>query len=152
MVAVVRRVVAEQQMTTRRHQLLVEARVPALSLEGDVSRLDRVLNNLLSNAIKYSPQGGQICIEIGQEEDEHGAWCMISVHDQGVGIPSDDLTHIFEPFYRAGNVAEGIQGTGIGLASVAQVIEQHGGTIAALSEEGKGSTFVVRLPLSSRYV
>ncbi len=150
MMTIVQRVVAEQQLTTRRHHLVVEAQVSTLLLKGDVSRLDRVLNNLLSNAIKYSPQGGQIRIEIGQEQDEHGAWCVISVHDQGVGIPTDDLTHIFEPFYRASNVGEGIQGTGIGLASVAQVIEQHGGTISALSEEGKGSTFVVRLPLSSR--
>lgn len=151
MVTVVRRVVAEQQQTTRRHQLIVEAQISTLSLEGDVTRLDRVLTNLLSNAIKYSPQGGQIRIEIGQEEDEHAAWGVISVGDQGMGIPAEDLTHVFEPFYRAGNVVEGIQGTGIGLASVAQVIEQHGGTLAVVSEEGKGSTFIIRLPLSSRF-
>lgn len=148
MVTVVRRVVAEQQLTTRRHRLVMEAQVSTLFLEGDISRLDRVLTNLLSNAMKYSPQGGQIRVELGQEEEEHGVWGIISVHDQGMGIPAKDLEHIFEPFYRAGNVVEDIQGTGIGLASVAQVIEQHGGTIAVTSEEGKGSTFVVRLPLS----
>ncbi|MEO8973421.1 MAG: ATP-binding protein [Ktedonobacteraceae bacterium] len=155
LVTVVRRVVAEQQLTTRQHQLVVEARISTLSLEGDGTRLERVLTNLLSNAIKYSPQGGQIRVEIreiGQEEDEQGAWGVISVHDQGMGIPEEGLAHVFEPFYRAANVVEDIQGTGIGLASVAQVIEQHGGTVSVLSEEGKGSTFIVRLPLSTRNV
>ena len=67
--------------------------------------------------------------------------------DHGIGIPSDDLPHIFERFRRASNVAGQIAGSGLGLAGARDIVEQHGGTISVRSEEGRGSTFVVRLPL-----
>jgi signal transduction histidine kinase len=110
-------------------------------------RLERVLENLLSNAIKYSPEGGSITVAIADEEIG-GPWAVLTVRDQGLGIPAADLPRVFERFQRARNVEGRIGGTGIGLASARQIVEQHGGTIAAESAEGTGSTFTVRLPLA----
>lgn len=149
LVPLVEQVSVEQQETTRRHQIKLVVPAEDVIVRGDKVRLDRVVTNLLTNAIKYSPTGGQIMVELLQEEVEGQAWATLSIRDQGVGIPAMDQAHIFEPFYRANNVTGRIQGTGVGLASVAQVIAQHGGTIAVSSEEGQGSSFVVRLPYIS---
>jgi PAS domain S-box-containing protein len=146
LIPLIQQVITEQQETTRRHQIKVETPAEDVTIHGDLIRLDRVLTNLIGNAIKYSPTGGQIMVNIASEKGQSQPWVALSVCDQGVGIPATDQPHIFEPFYRAGNVTERIQGTGIGLASVAHVVHQHGGTISVSSEEGQGSTFVVRLP------
>ena len=146
LVPLIQQVITEQQETTRRHQIQVDIPAEDVTVHGDSIRLDRVLTNLIGNAIKYSPTGGQIMVNIAPEKGQDQPWVALSVRDQGVGIPAIDQPHIFEPFYRAGNVTDHIQGTGIGLASVAHVIHQHGGTISVRSEEGQGSTFVVRLP------
>ena len=111
----------------------------------DTVRLERVLGNLLSNAVKYSPEGGIITVKVTKEGDQ---WAVLSVEDQGVGIPADDLPHIFDRFHRAANIAGQIKGSGLGLASAHQIIKQHGGTITATSQQGKGATFTVRLPLN----
>ncbi|HEV2661213.1 MAG TPA: HAMP domain-containing sensor histidine kinase, partial [Ktedonobacteraceae bacterium] len=148
LVSLLQQISSEQQATSRRHQIIVKAPVEDLFVRGDRTRLDRVITNLLVNAIKYSPQGGDILVEVGQEETEHQQWVTLSVRDQGIGIPLTDQARIFDPFYRAGNVGR-MQGTGIGLASSAQVIHLHGGTISVSSEEGQGSTFVIRLPCLS---
>lgn len=142
----VRQAIAEQQAASKRHQLIFKTSVTQLPIRGNAPRLDRVLTNLLGNAVKYSPRGGEIIIEVTVEDQ---AWARISIQDHGVGIPAPDLPHIFEPFHRASNVTDSIQGTGVGLASVAQVIEQHQGTISVTSEEQQGSCFIVRLPLVS---
>ncbi len=139
--------VIEQQATTRRHRLLLTTAGESLFVHGSATRLDRVITNLLGNAIKYSPQGGDITIVATKEQCEEQDWARLSIADQGMGIPTSDLPHIFTPFQRASNVISHIQGTGIGLASVTQVIEQHQGTIEVTSEEGQGSCFIVRLPL-----
>jgi signal transduction histidine kinase len=70
------------------------------------------------------------------------------VRDQGIGIPARDLDHVFSRFFRAGNVGQ-IPGTGLGLAGARQIVEQHGGTLSVESREGAGSTFILRLPLST---
>lgn len=144
LVALAQQVVKEQQQTTRRHQLHVETDLEELAGIWDAAHLERVIVNLVSNAIKYSPDGGEITIEIFQEDDAAG----LVVRDSGLGIPAQDLPHIFEQFHRASNVTGKIKGTGIGLASVHQIVERHGGTINVTSEEGKGSTFAVKLPLT----
>ena len=113
----------------------------------DVLRLERVIGNLLANAIKYSPNGGEIIVTLSAEQDAQGAWGKLSVRDTGVGIPADDLPHIFEWFHRGANVKDQIAGSGIGLAGARQIIEQHGGSMGVTSEEGQGSTFTIRLPL-----
>ena len=102
---------------------------------------------MLSNAIKYSPNGGDVSVRIASDAAPGGLETLLTVHDQGIGIPKADLPHIFERFYRARNVT-GRPGSGIGLAGVRSIVEQHGGAITVESLEGQGSTFTVRLPLS----
>src|SRR6266566_3414348 len=149
LVALVQQVAAALQVTTTQHRIRVEAAVPSVLIAGDAERLDRVIANLLSNAIKYSPQGGAITVTVSHEEreDKAGDFAVVEVTDQGLGIPAADLPHIFDEFRRAANVTGRILGTGIGLANCLQIVRQHGGTIAVTSLEGRGTTFLVRLPL-----
>lgn len=139
--------VEEAQRRTSRHLILIESTVPALVGVWDEARLSRVLSNLLDNAVKYSPDGGEIVVRIWQEPATAG-WVALSVSDPGVGIPHDDLPHLFERFHRGHNVRN-IRGAGIGLSGVKRIVEQHGGTIEIASSEGQGSTFTVRLPLQA---
>ena len=99
-----------------------------------------VINNLVGNAVKYSPAGSEIHVSSSHD----GADVAISVEDQGMGIPPDDLVHIFERFHRAPN-SKGIPGSGIGLHMVRQIVEMHGGTVTVESVLRKGSRFTVRL-------
>ncbi|MGH2449123.1 MAG: PAS domain-containing sensor histidine kinase [Chloroflexota bacterium] len=145
LVGLVRRVTEEQQASSPRHRLLVETGVPALIGDWDGFRLERVVANLLSNAIKYSPPGS-IGIRLAQE---HNQWAVLAVRDEGIGIAPQDLPHVFDRFYRGGNVRGLIPGSGMGLAGVRQIVEQHGGTITVRSRQGQGTTFVMRLPLLS---
>ena len=147
LIALAHRVAQIQQSTTNLHRIILKASVPELMVPGDPLWLERVCTNLLSNAIKYSLPGGTITVTISQEKDETNSWAKLTVQDQGLGIPAEEVSHIFEPFYRASNVLNNIAGTGIGLASVAQIVEQHGGTITVKSKEGKGTTFTIHLPL-----
>lgn len=131
----------------------VRARVRVESAEQelcglfDVDRLDRALANVLGNAVKYSPDGGEIVASVTREEDESGSWAVVRVQDRGVGIPAAELPRVFERFYRARNVVGKIAGSGIGLAGVRQIVEEHGGTIDLTSMEGVGTTVSMRLPL-----
>jgi PAS domain S-box-containing protein len=131
------------------HEIRVEIAEVAAGLEGhvDAARMERVVANLLDNAIKYTPDGGPITVRLTREHGAAGEEAVIAVQDQGVGIPAADLPHVFERFRRGGNVVGHFGGTGIGLASVRAIVEQHGGTVAVESQEGVGSTFTVRLPL-----
>jgi PAS domain S-box-containing protein len=144
LVALARGMVAEAQDATDRHEIQVETDLPLLVGIWDAFRLERVLTNLLSNAVKYSPNGGPIVVRIAQEE----GWAVLSVQDAGVGIPAGDLPRLFEPYHRARNVVGRVDGAGIGLAGSRQIVAQHGGTITVESQEGRGSTFTVRLPLN----
>ncbi|MFY0525864.1 ATP-binding protein [Archangium gephyra] len=112
----------------------------------DEASLERVLDNLLGNAVKYSPRGGSIDVWLSEETPGPEGWVRLRVQDQGMGIPAEDLPHIFERFRRGRNVAPVISGSGVGLASAHRLVELHGGTLTVESEEGKGSTFTVRLP------
>ncbi|MBI4493702.1 MAG: PAS domain S-box protein [Chloroflexi bacterium] len=144
LVALARQVAAEQQQTSGRHQVQVEATVPELVGWWDAARLERVLGNLLGNAIKYSLEGGEVTVRVARED----SWAVVQVQDHGIGIPTADLSRIFERFQRGGNVIGRIPGTGIGLAGARQIAEQHGGSITVESQEGLGTTITVRLPLS----
>lgn len=146
LVALARQAVAQYQQSTERHQLRVETALDALVCALDAARLERVLGNLLSNAIKFSPQGGEIVVTVAREGDE---WAMLEVRDQGLGIPTADLPHIFERGHRGSNVAGRVSGWGIGLAGARQIIEQHGGAIAVRGQPGAGATFTIRLPLAA---
>jgi signal transduction histidine kinase len=104
--------------------------------------LTTVVRNLIGNAIKYSKTGGAVEIAIHKEPD-----CIkLSVSDNGIGIPAEDIPHIWDEFFRAKNAhLEGITGTGLGLAIVKQYVERFGGEVGVASEVGKGTTFTVSL-------
>ncbi len=107
------------------------------------NRLRRALDNLLSNAIKYTPVGGQVAV-LAEQQDSRIA---ISVKDTGIGIPTPDLPHIFERFYRVKDRAHReAEGTGLGLAIVKSIVERHQGAVDVNSDEG-GSTFTIHLPV-----
>lgn len=106
----------------------------------DESLLRHMLVNLLSNAIKYSPDGGVVLLKAFED----GETTVLQVIDQGIGIPQDELDHLFESFHRASNVGT-IQGTGLGLAIVKKSVELHGGSIAVESQVGHGTCFTIRL-------
>jgi two-component system phosphate regulon sensor histidine kinase PhoR len=144
LVSVVRQVTSVQRFSDR-HHLIVRAAVDRLPGEWDVPRLERVIANLVTNAVKYSPAGGDIHIDLSRDGD----WAVLAVRDSGLGIPADDLPHIFERFFRARNVIDEVSGAGIGLAACKRIVEQHGGELLVESREGMGSTFTVRLPLES---
>ena len=100
-----------------------------------------IFNNLLSNAIKYSPQGGEVRFAVTPE----AGYTVFEVSDHGIGIPADEISHLFESFHRASNVGD-IQGTGLGLAIVKSAVTIHGGTIEVSSSPQDGTRFRVRLP------
>jgi signal transduction histidine kinase len=141
-------VASQHQAATSRHQIQVDSLTETLVGQWDASRLTRVLDNLLANAIKYSPNGGPIHIQVSQVQREDGVWAIVTIQDHGLGIPSSDLPSIFDPFHRASNVRQQIEGSGLGLASARQIVEAHGGTISVSSQEGVGSTFRISLPVS----
>jgi signal transduction histidine kinase len=146
--ALARAIVADQQITTTTHTLRLSG-VGELCGIWDAARLRRVLENLIGNAIKYSPDGGDVRVEIGREDADSttGACAVIRVVDKGIGIPAADLPHLFERFRRGQNVTQ-IAGTGLGLSGAKQIIEQHGGSLDVSSVEGLGSAFTIRLPLT----
>ena len=149
LVALARAAAGDASLSGSGHQVTVHAAPDRIVGEWDALRLRRVLDNLLSNAVKYSPNGGEIAIAIVREEDSCGGWAVLTVRDDGVGIPAADLPHIFERYRRGSNVGDRVIGAGIGLAGVRQIVEQHGGTVVAESEEHHGTLLTVRLPLSS---
>jgi PAS domain S-box-containing protein len=115
------------------------------TIEGDARQLRRVFTNLLDNALKFSDKPGSITVSSRQGEESN---VVVTVKDEGRGIPPEELPLIFDAFHR-GKAGEKIKGFGLGLASVKAIVEAHGGRVLVESEPGKGSTFNVVLPLSS---
>ena len=139
------KVIMIQKQSTSRHTLKLDMRTDIPSIVGDEDKLDQVLTNLLNNAIKYSPNGGEITLHAMTD----GGDLLIGVEDQGMGIPKDHLHKVFDKFHRVNNEDNRkIYGTGLGLYLVKHLVETvHMGKIWAESEIGKGSTFLVRIPL-----
>jgi signal transduction histidine kinase len=146
LVRTARRLAAEYQNISPRHVFNVRSDLDRLVGDWDEARIERVVANLISNAVKYSPRGGEIIVETAREEREGQEWASLVVSDTGMGIPPDELTRVFEPYYRGTNVSS-ISGTGVGLAATRHIVEQHGGSITVESAIGKATTFTVRLPL-----
>jgi len=116
---------------------------PALTLNVDEDKIRQVLQNLLSNAVKYSHENGQV--EIGYHVD--GSSAVLSVRDQGLGIPANQQSRIFEKFFRANNVqTHETDGTGLGLYIAKAIAEGHGGKVWFESKENVGATFSLALP------
>jgi signal transduction histidine kinase len=143
--ALAKRVAEEIQPTLTQHTLIYRGPGTALTIDGDALRLEQVLQNLLQNAIKYSPAGGPVTLQVRRQGD----LVCLAVSDQGVGIPQHALQRVFQRFYRAPEgAASGIEGLGIGLYVVKEIVTLHGGTVAVESTEGVGSTFTICLPLT----
>jgi len=146
--ALVRAAVAERQPLAPDHHFALDLPPGPVAGRWDALRLRRVLDNLIGNAVKYSPAGGTVRVRVERSQESGRDWAVLTVADQGIGVPAADLPHIFERFHRGANVVGEIPGTGIGLAGTRQIVEQHGGAIAIASAEGKGTTVTVQLPLA----
>ena len=117
-------------------------------VKGDEGQLNQVFLNLLGNAIKFSPEASEILITTSHKSVDGDDFISVEVRDQGIGIPKEDLDHLFTRFFRAKNaVSQQIQGTGLGLAIVSQALNLHGATIGVESEEGVGTAFTLTFPL-----
>jgi signal transduction histidine kinase len=124
--------------------LRLDAALPAFSADRD--KLTQVVANLLSNAVKYSPTGGEIVVVTSHDETS----ARLSVSDHGMGIPADRIESIWERYSRIEtDTTRGIQGTGLGLPIVRQIVAMHGGKAWAESVVGRGSTFHVVFPLAA---
>lgn len=144
--ALVRRIVDEIQPTLETHVIVLQGAGAPLFIQGDELRLDQVLQNLIRNAIKYSPDAG--VVEINVTHDDRRV--SLAISDHGIGIPASAQPELFQQFYRAPNAEQQqISGMGIGLFVAREIVQLHGGEITVESEQGKGSTFTVRLPLST---
>ncbi len=121
---------------------VVQELAPLYPIEFDINLMKRVFANLVENAIKYSGEGSEVVVKTWDDEQ----WVYITISDNGVGIPPEDLEYIFEKFYRVKNDAShSIKGTGLGLYLVKYFVELHGGTIEANSVVGNGTTFKIKL-------
>ncbi|HVH64326.1 MAG TPA: ATP-binding protein [Candidatus Dormibacteraeota bacterium] len=122
----------------------LDPRLPIVA--GDRDRLVQVVSNLVNNAVKYSPEGGTVTLSSRVE----GETALISVTDTGIGIPADEISHVFERFRRVrSGAAQAIPGTGLGLTIVKQIVEMHGGKIWVESALGHGSSFHFTIPLAA---
>jgi CheY-like chemotaxis protein len=126
------------------HKLIIDISDDSLSLFVDPNRVAQVISNLLNNAAKYTPPGGQIKIHVAVENNEF----ILSVEDNGIGIPAEALPTIFEMFNQVDrNMVHAQGGLGIGLALVRQIVEMHGGTVGVTSTKNEGSVFVIKIPI-----
>ena len=127
----------------KKYELVRDYPITSVWIEIDTDKMTQVIDNILNNAIKYSPDGGKITVTMKTTDDQ----MILSISDQGLGIPKQDLPRIFDRFYRVDRARSRAQGgTGLGLAIAKEIIKQHDGFIWAKSEYGKGSTFTIVLP------
>lgn len=144
LVALAQRVLKRCQVTTEQHTLSLHAAQEHCVVSVDARRMEQVVTNLVNNAIKYSPDGGLIDLAVWQDTQQ----VLLSVHDNGIGIPAQQQARIFGRFTRADNAqARGITGTGLGLYLCRQLVERQGGHVWFESTENVGSTFYVAFPL-----
>lgn len=128
-------------------EIRFETTISNVIVEVDPDRIRQVIDNLVSNALKYSPEESDVLIQVSLEEDS----VVTTVRDRGIGIPEDEIPHLFERFHRARNVSSRYYGgLGLGLYIAKAIIEAHDGSIEVSSEEGVGSRFVLRLPLPAK--
>ncbi|WP_429840668.1 ATP-binding protein [Brevibacillus sp. FIR094] len=127
------------------HRFELDLQTEQTVVYGDQAKLRQIFMNLISNAVKYSPHGGHVRVSCRQD----GNRLLVVVQDEGLGIPSEAIPHLFTKFYRVDNSdRREIGGTGLGLSIVREIVHMHNGEVAVTSESGKGSTFTVTLPLA----
>ncbi len=127
------------------HEIVFIEPDDALVADFDPTRIEQVIANLVSNAVKYSPDGGRVTLTAFTERAE----AIVTVSDEGMGIPPEEREQIFEPFRRTRRSRELLPGVGLGLSVARKIVTGHGGTLEVESRVGAGSTFRVRLPLAS---
>lgn len=138
----------EADQRAKQLSMTVEIEPPDPIVQGDEAGLRAVFANLISNAIKYNREGGEVRLTTRHMNDD---WLRVEVVDTGVGIPDEELPHIFNRYYRIKAAThERPHGSGLGLALVEYIVHQHGGHIGASSKVGEGSRFVVQLPRYQR--
>jgi signal transduction histidine kinase len=146
-------VVAEYQETVQNQALTLEHQPaePGPVALVDPQQIMQVLHSLVLNAILYTPEGGRIAVSTGKKETKGHVWATMTVADTGVGIPEDELPHVFEHFFRGDKPRSmQISGTGLGLSIAKGIAEMHGGQMTVQSQAGVGSAFTVWLPLASQ--
>jgi len=135
------------QADEHNHTLTFESKVEECSIIGDKDRLEQVIINIISNAIKYTPNGGKVAVSLADDDNT----VCIRVKDNGIGIPKEDIPHIFERFYRVEKSRTGESGgTGLGLSIAKEIIEAHGGDINVASAKGKGTEITIVLPKETK--
>ncbi len=141
-------IVDQFQIPAEEKQLMLKARIePGIVALADRTQIERLFSNLLSNAVKYTPAGGSVNVTVRREE---GGLARIEIADTGVGIPQENLPHIFDRFYRVRNQhTNSIQGLGLGLSFVSWIVKAHGGSVDVTSTAGEGTSFIVRLPVEA---
>lgn len=144
LVKLCRSIVESRNATSNEHDIVLEANVPELIVEIDEDRIHQVLDNLVGNAVKYAPGGAiTVGLAVGNPTED----IVLSVTDEGPGIPSSDQVQLFSPFYRSRSASESaVPGLGLGLYISRELIEAHGGTISVSTAPSGGATFSVRLP------
>ena len=142
--SVVERVAArhERELASRGIRLIRHVHPEPVEVEGDPDRLEQALQNLAANALRHTPDGGHVRMTA----ERHGDAVVLTVHDNGPGIPSEHLPLIFNRFYKADLSRKAAGGSGLGLSIVKAIVELHGGTISARNDNG--ALFEVRLPSS----
>lgn len=133
----------KNQDETKKYEIIRDYSITPIWVEIDTDKMTQVIDNIMNNAIKYSPDGGTIMVSVRTTDVQ----LILSISDEGLGIPKQDLPKIFDRFYRVDKARSRAQGgTGLGLAIAKEIIKQHHGFIWAKSEYGKGSTFTIVLP------
>lgn len=128
----------------RAGQRIVAELASGVRLRGDTTKLSQIVYNLTDNAIKYTPEGGEIRVNLTVK----GRSAILAVSDNGIGIPEEEQAHVFDRFYRVDKArSRATGGTGLGLSIVRQMVQLHGGSITLSSRPGHGSTFTVTLPM-----
>lgn len=144
LVALVRDTAERVQSTISSHRF--EIHTPdALEVSGDVNRIEQVVTNFLTNAVKYSPDADRVVIQVAS----HGAYARVSVRDYGIGIAEEEVSRVFDRYFRTDKGKKRADGLGLGLYICRALIEAHGGELGVESQIGKGSTFWFHLPLAS---
>ncbi len=145
------------EMAVMSHHILADSRDLAVTYQttngktmvsADYDKFMQVVNNLIENAINYTPTGGHIRVTTECQEKDARTWAVVTVEDTGMGIPEEEIDHLFERFFRGSGPQEmRIQGSGLGLAIVKEIVELHGGMVTVESQLGVGSAFAVWMPL-----
>lgn len=130
-----------------RHNFTIELKTPIPDVVGDKARLEQVLINMVSNAIKYTRDGGNIAMIAGRKDE----LIWVSVRDNGIGIPKEDVDKVFDRFYRVDKArSRESGGTGLGLSIAKEIVTRHNGTIELTSRQGKGTVITMTLPVEGR--